>query len=462
MNMLGSIIGTCELDRITLANGLRLVFVGYHKLPLVHIHVMVKRGSAWDPSGKEGLADLTAEMITLGTTTRDSQQIAREMEQIGGRYSASAGQDASYLEVVGISDTFTTLMDITADILLHPSFPDQELRQAKERRIARLIQQRDEAEVIADELICQRLFAGTPYAHPPYGTIPSLSSLAGGDPLAFYSRNYHPGEVVILIIGDLPPEVVKENIEMQFVDWQTAGGGDEPPLEPSSPNGKRVILVDRPDLSQSQIRMGLVGIRRQDPNYIPFKVMNYIFGGGGFACRLMQRLRAEKGYTYGIASRFQAGRVRGPFVISTFTPTATTLPLIEEVIKVMEGFVAEGATTKELTEAKRFLVGSFPLRLETPPQVARELLHLELYDIPFDYLTGYRQMVEGVTLEQVNSLAATYLSPEALNLVVVGRGEELEKDLRNWGELEVVPYSEITNAHPPLSTSTQASTTTGS
>jgi zinc protease len=187
--------------------------------------------------------------------------------------------------------------------------------------------------------------------------------------------------------------------------------------------------------------------------------MNYIFGGGGFACRLMQRIRAEKGYTYGIASAFQAGRITGPFIISTFTPTATTVAVIEETLKVMKEFISEGALAQELEDAKRFFTGSFPLKLETPGQMAGELLQLELYDIPFDYLSSYRAAIEKVTLDKINSLASAYLVPEDLILVVVGRVEEFVEPLRNWGDVEIVEYSEITKGSFPSSTSKHASTT---
>jgi zinc protease len=173
----------------------------------------------------------------------------------------------------------------------------------------------------------------------------------------------------------------------------------------------------------------------------------------------MQRIRAERGYTYGISSAFQAGRSTGPFIISTFTPTATTVPAIEEIMKVMEEFVSEGARAQELEEAKRFLTGSFPLRLETPGQMAGELLQLELYDIPFDYLSSYTTAIGKVTLDEINNLASAYLLPEALILVVVGRVEEFLEPLRNWGDVEVIEYSEMAKGSFPPNTSTHASTT---
>jgi zinc protease len=451
-----------DIKKTRLDNGLTVMSVEYHKLPLAYITVMVKRGSEMDPEGKEGLADLTAEMVTLGTQKRDSQQLALEMERVGARYSASSGWDASSVEVVGLSEAFPTLMDVVGDMLLQPTFPEEEMRQSQQRRVSRLIQQRDQAEVVADEIIVQRLLEGTRYAHPTYGTLASLSGLSSGDPGSFYRRHYASEETVLLAIGDLAPEEITARAEDLLGGWKAGQKSEDQAPATARPTGKKIIAVNRPDLTQSQIRVGLLGIKRKDKDYIPFKVMNYIFGGGGFSSRLMQRIRAEKGYTYGITSAFQAGLIAGPFVISTFTPTATTVPAIAEILTVMEEFVTKGAHAQELKEAKQFLRGSYPLTLETLGQMTGEILKLELFDLPFDYLSSYPQAVGEVTLEEVNRLATTYLLPEALILVVIGRTEEFLERLGKWGEVELVEYSEMIQGSFPRNTSRHASTTRGS
>jgi zinc protease len=455
-------LNATDIKRVRLDNGFTLMGLEYHKLPLANITVMIKRGSERDPEGKEGLADLTAEMLTLGTKRRNSQEVAVEMEQLGAQYSANSGWNASFLEVFGLSQDFTLLMDLMSDMLLQPTFPQQEMQQSQQRRISRLIQQRDQSEVIANEIIVQHLLEHTPYAHPTYGTIPALGGLAEGDPRSFYHNHYAPQDTVLLVIGDLTFEEMHKGAEALFRTWKTERKVDEQLPSPMRPAGKKIIAVNKPDLTQSQIRVGLLGIKRKDKQYIPFKVMNYIFGGGGFSSRLMQRIRADKGYTYGINSSFQAGHIAGPFIISTFTPTTTTVPVIEEIVQVMEKFIAEGAQPQELEEAKNFFRGSFPLTLETPGQMAGELLKLELYDVPFDYLSSYPEAIAKVTLDEINSLAASYLLPENLITVVVGRTEDLVEPLRRWGEVEFIEYTELVNASSPSNTSMHASTTFGS
>jgi zinc protease len=451
-----------DIKRVRLDNGLTVMGLEYRKLPLAHITMMIKRGSERDPEGKEGLADLTAEMLTLGTKGRDSQQLALEMEQLGAQYSASSGWDASFLEVFGLSQDFAALMDLVGDMLLQPTFPQEEMQQSQQRRISRLIQQRDQAEVITNEIIVQRLLEHTPYAHPTYGTIPSLGGMAGEDPSSFYHHHYSPKDTVLLVIGDLTFEDMRKGAEALLGHWKAERKANEQLPSLTRPIGRKIIAVNRPDLTQSQIRVGLLGIQRKDEHYIPFKVMNYIFGGGGFSSRLMQRIRAEKGYTYGISSSFQAGHITGPFIISTFTPTATIVPVLKEIVTVMEEFITKGAHPQELEEAKNFFRGSFPLQLETPGQMAGELLKLELYDIPFDYLSSYPETIGQVTLDEVNSLASSYLLPEDFIIVVVGRAEGFVEPLRNWGEVELIEYTELVNAPFPSKTSKHASTTCGS
>jgi zinc protease len=363
---------------------------------------------------------------------------------------------------MGLSEAFPTLMDLLGDMLLQPTFPQEEMQQSQQRRISGLIQQRDQAEVIADEIIVQRLLEGTPYDHPTYGSIASLGGLSAEDPLSFYRRLYAPKDTMLLVIGDLPPEEIAHKAEDLLGSWKAEGESEEQPPALTRPTRRRIIAVNRPDLTQSQIRLGLLGIRRKDKDYIPFKVMNYIFGGGGFSSRLMQRIRAEKGYTYGITSSFQAGLIAGPFVTSTFTPTDTTVPVIEEILTVMKEFITEGAEAQELEAAKQFLKGSFPLKLETLGQMAGEILTLERYGIPIDYLSSYPEAIKEVTLEQVNTLAADYLLPEALTIVVVGRGDAFVERLRNLGEVEVIEYSEMIKGFSPPSTSTHTSTACGS
>jgi zinc protease len=450
-----------DIKRVRLDNGLTVMGLEYHKLPLAHITIMIKRGSERDPEGKEGLADLTAEMLTLGTKGRDSQQLALEMEQLGAQYSASSGWDASFVEVFGLSQDFSALMDLVSDMLLQPTFPQEEMLQSQQRRISRLIQQRDQAEVIANEIIVQRLLEHTPYAHPTYGTIASLEGMAGGDPRSFYHRHYFPQDTVLLVIGDLMFEEIRKGAEALLGNWKAERKAEEQPPSPTRPIGRKIIAVNRSDLTQSQIRVGLLGIQRKDEHYIPFKVMNYIFGGGGFSSRLMQRIRAEKGYTYGISSSFQAGHITGPFIISTFTPTATTVPVIEEIVMVMKEFITKGAHPQELEEAKNFFRGSFPLQLETPGQMAGEILKLDRYDISFDYLSSYPEAIGNITLAEINSLTS-YLLPEDFILVVVGRTEDFVKPLRNWGKVELVEYAELTKDCAPSNTSKHASTTWGS
>ena len=434
-------VGRKELD-----NGAVVLAIEYPKLPLLKVHLMVKRGAERDPQGQEGLADLTAEGITLGTEGRGSEEIASEVERLGAKLSASSRWDASFLTLAGLMEDAPRLIEILSDLTLHPTFPREEIGEALKRKISRLLQLRDEPEVVADEIINGIVMEGTPYAHPTYGTLRSLKALPLEAPSRFWKENYLPQETVLLLIGSRPKEELLSLGEEALGEWEGRSSSSADLPHPRPPGTRRVLLVDRPDLTQSQIRVGLIGIERSDERYLPFLIMNYIFGGGGFSSRLMMRVRASKGYTYGIRSTFQALRTPGPFLISTFSPTATTPQALEEILRVMEEMAREGVTEKELEEAKNYWRGSFPLQMETPAQVARRVLELELYGLPLEDLPLFPERVAGVRKEEVDELAAEFIRADRAQIVILGKAEEMEPSLRGLGEVEVRSFREVIDA----------------
>jgi zinc protease len=429
------------------ANGLIVMALEYHKLPLVHVSVMINRGAEGDPPGKEGLADLTAEGLLLGTTTMESEQISLHMEQLGARYSSSSGWDASYLEVFGMADDFLPLLQLVSDLLQHPVFSKEELRQAVERRISTITHELDQAEIVADQLIIKKVMDDTRYGHPIHGTLSSLRTLNVDNPASHYAEHYAPEHTCVLVIGDLDPDTVFDDVEAHLGQWDAISSVYPPPTAARPAGTTSILVVNRPDLSQSQIRLGMTGIKRNDSQYLPFTLMNYILGGGGFSSRLMQRIRAEKGFTYGIRSSFRAGRIPGPFMISTFTPTATTVPVVQEVLQVMRDFRDRGATAHELDEAQDFHVGNFPLRLETPAQLAHEILRLVLFDIPLEYLTSYRDRVRALSLEDVHRVTTACLHPDAQQIVVVGRADDFLAELHGLGTVRVIDYADVVSGN---------------
>ena len=431
-----------DLRRLELPSGATVLALPYRRLPLLHIVLMLKHGAEVDPRDKGGLSDLVAEALTLGTERKGAEELSLAVERLGASISASSGWDRSFLKVVGLAEDVEELLSLAGEVYLHPSFPPDEIAKALQRRMANLTKSRDEAERVADELIWCEMMAGTPYDHPSYGTMKSVKALSREDVVALYNRVYSPRDTVLLIVGPLAPEELLRQGEELLGDWSFPSPYKKFPNPPSL-RGRKILLVDKPDLTQSQIRIGFTGFERKAPCYLPFKVMNYILGGGGFSSRLMERVRSQKGFTYGIRSSIHPMKVPGPLIISTFTPTETTLQTFREILATLEDFLKGGVTDKELEEAKGYFCGNFPLRLETPGQVAREILELELYGLGLDELEFFTQRVQEVSVEDVLRVASEVLDLGAFRAIVLGRVKDLEGAFRDWGEVEIKSFADV-------------------
>jgi zinc protease len=422
-----------------LKSGLKVYVVQRPQLPLVSIHLVISCGAEADPPGKAGLAHLTAEMLTLGTQKRSASQLAADVDRLGATLSASSGWNSTSLHLFGLSEDFERLMDLLLEIYTQPAFSPEEFEQLKQRRLAALVQQKDESQIIADERFQEVLFRGSPYDHPVYGSLKSLPPLLCGESRDFYQRTLLPPGSLLVLVGDLEAEACFQWTEAHFpsaIQGAQGVGPEEPPLP--SLSGVQVFLVDRPDLTQSQIRLGHIGIAHAHPDYLAFEVMNYILGAGGFASRLMRRVRSELGYTYGIRGSLEPRKYSGPFTISTFTPTETTFPCVQEIFSVIRSFISQGATDQEREEAVNFLTGSYPMKFETLSQVAYRIIQAELHGLGLEYLAGYPDRVSAVSIEDLGRVARRHLHPEKMLIIVVGRVEKFRRKFEALGPVEMI------------------------
>jgi zinc protease len=426
------------LSSFLLRNGLKLYAVPLPDLPLVSIHLIVPCGAEADPVDQAGLADLSAEMLTLGTRKRTAFQLAAEMDGMGAILSAYAGWNVTSLQISGLSEDLERLQQLLLEIYAEPAHSAEEFEQLKKRRIGQLVQQKDESQIIADERFQQMLFQGTPYDHPTYGTLESLPKLTIEDVKEFYRRGFLAPESFLVFVGDL----LSVDRTSRWVEENFPSVSQKKPeirgFSPSSPQGIRTRIINRQDLTQSQVRLGHIGIPFAHPGYIPFEVMNYILGGGGFSSRLMQKIRSELGYTYGIHSFLEPRKFPGPFTISTFTPTDITFSCVQEIGLVLQSFLEQGATVQERDEAVNFFTGSYPRRFETLSQIAQRIIQAELHGVGVEYLSSYPQRVAGVSLEEVSRIAREHIHPQDLLAVIVGRAEIFRRAFESLGPVEVL------------------------
>lgn len=431
-----------EIYQSTLPGGMNLTGVEYDRVPWVSLTFMAKRGAETDPQGKAGAADWAAEFLTLGTTRRTQLELATDIESRGAALKAQGGWDAVMVTLEGLAEDFPELMATLAEIVQTPGFPEEEFPLLKERRRAELIHLLDEPREVASIRFLKLFFGGSPYGHPAQGDLESAAALELKDLQEFYRREFAPQAASLVVVGMVEAGRAAAEAARNFNAW-TGGGPPSPPYAaaPEKLCAPGIYLWDRPELTQSEIRLGHLGVPRSHPDFFALKLVNYVLGGGGFSSRLMTRIRSDLGLTYGIRSQFHFRRAPGPFAVSTFTPAANTAQVVKEIISVMSEVARAGVTPQELSEAQSYHVGHFPLGLETPQGLARQLLSMDLYDLGRDYLKKYCDQIRTVTLETAAQAAKIHLRPQSLVTLVMGPANLCATALQELGTVTFIAES---------------------
>ncbi len=404
--------------RIVLENGLTLLVSEKRSLPIVTVQVLIRAGSVLEPEEKAGLANLAAGLLTRGTKRRSALEISEAIEFVGGSLGSSGGIDSASISLTVLKKDLDLGLDLLADILLNPVFAEEEIRRKVNETLAAIRKKQEEPGVVAEEAFAALIFGDHPYGWPLEGTEESLRRITRKDLQAFHATYYRPERTIVAVVGDVGVEEIVARFRALFGDWQRGNAPD--PLLPSPPSLESLTVkkIDK-SLTQANIVLGHLGISRGNPDFYAVQVMNYILGSGGFASRLMANIRDEKGWAYDIRSHFMARLYPGPFIVSLQTKNETAQPAIEEILKEIRRIREELVTDQELADAKAYLIGSFPLRLDTNAEIASLLTAIEFYGLGLDYVERYPELIRGVTKEEVLQVARKYLDPEHLALVVV-------------------------------------------
>ncbi|HEX8503520.1 MAG TPA: insulinase family protein [Pyrinomonadaceae bacterium] len=420
------------VQRRKLSNGLEVLVVEHHEVPVVSLNLVMKMGAAGDPAGKAGLASLTADMLDEGTATRDALAISDQLARVGSGIQIGAGWDSTTAGLRTLTRHLDHALEIYADVVTNPAFPEKELQRLRQQRLAALRQQRDSPEAIAGLVFQKVLYGGAhPYGHPLAGDEASLQSLTVEDVRGFYESYLRPNNSALIVVGDVKPDAVVAKLEKAFAGWKAA---HVPAVDVSAAPVQRergaIYLVDRPGSVQSVIQIGQVGAPRSSPDYFPLFVMNRILGGASSA-RINLNLREDKGYTYGASSSFSFRRGAGPFTAAAPVQGFSTKESVMEFMKELRGIRGEmPVTAAELEGAKQSIVRGFPRGFETPDQIANGLELIVTYDLPDTYFNSYIERVQAVTLEDVNRVANRYLQPDRMAVVIVGDRAKIEQGLR--------------------------------
>jgi zinc protease len=426
-----------------LANGLTVVVVRQHEQPVVSLRLLVRAGAAQDPSDKPGLASLAATLLDQGTTTRSAQQIADSIDYIGGGLSTGAGTDLCFANVIVMKDSLDFAMDLLADVGRNPAFAAEELERQREQILSGLQVSYQDPDYVADLVVERLIFGFHPYGRPGNGTPESIASITREDLAAFHRTWFAPNNALLAIVGDVALEPAFAGAERVFGNWErkepTASTGGDPP-EPT----RRVIVIDRPNAVQTEIRVGQLAIQRNHPDFMPLNLAVKILGGEG-GNRLQGVLRSERGLTYGAAADMDSYLYAGAIVADTDTRTETTAEALRLMVDEFARLQREAVGQGELSSAQAYLSGNFPLTIETPDAIALQVLNALFYGLDLKELETYRERVNAVRPEDIQRIAKTYFRPARLSVVLVGDASKFAGELKTLGfdRIEQVPLDQL-------------------
>jgi zinc protease len=427
----------------TLSNGMQVVTVLQHEQPAVSMRLLVRAGAAQDPDGKTGIASLAAMLLDQGTTTRSAEQIADQIDTIGGALGTGSGSDLTFVNAIAMKDSFGPVMDLLADVVRNPAFATEEIDRQKQQVVSSLQVNAEDPDYVASVLFDRLVYGFHPYGLPSSGTPETLGRITRDDLQAFHRRYFVPNNMILAIVGDVTNDEAFATAERVFGKWPR---GDVPAAKPAEPppSTRRVIVVDKPDAVQTEIRVGMLAIPRKHADYLAWDLAVKILGGEG-ANRLHNVLRSERGLTYGASADTEARKQAGDFVAETDTRTETTGEVLRLMVDEFSRLQRERPFERELAGAQAYLAGSFPLTIETPNDIATEVLNVLFYELPVEEIGTFPQRVQAVTPDDILRVARQYVRPDRLSIVLVGNAAGFVQQLRSVGftQFEVIPIEQL-------------------
>ncbi|HLM23884.1 MAG TPA: pitrilysin family protein [Pyrinomonadaceae bacterium] len=416
----------------TLSNGLTLVVVEDSRLPLVSYRLAFRIGGAFDPPTLPGLIDLLSGLLPEGTQSKTSKEIADEVARMGASISAGASSDYTIVAASALAQFNDPILDLLAEVALEPSFPENEVELAKQNTKESLRQQRAQPSFLASEMVARVMFGDHPYSIVA-PTPESIDRFSREEFVKFHRARLVPNNAVFVVVGDVRYDEIAGRVESLFSTWER---GEELVANfpaPPARTKRTAYLVDRHGSAQSNIVIANSGITRTNPDYFPMLLMHTVLGATA-SSRLFMNLREEKGYTYGAYSNLDARRSAGTFRATAEVRTQVTGDSLKEFFYELERIGNEPVSAKEIADAKSYLTGVFPIRLETQEGLTDQLVQIKMLNLPNDYLQHYRDRVQAVTVDEIQRVARKYVKPDEAALVVVGDGASVLEQIRPYCE----------------------------
>jgi zinc protease len=423
-----------EMD---LSNGVHLIFLEDHRTPQVNFQMIIDgAGGYYDPVNIPGLGSFTASLMREGTATKTSEQISEQLDRLAAGVNVGAGISTPFATVGGngLVVNIDTVLSLMADVLMNPSFPQVEIDRYKTRTRAGLMQNRAQPGFLAQERLSKVVFGDHPQARVA-ATPEAIDALTRDALVEFHKTHYVPDRAVLAVTGDMTPDQVRQKAEAAFGGWKKSGTSIAVQAAPAPLSGPSLSLVARPKSVQTSLRVGTQSIERGDPDYVALTVANRILGGP-FG-RLFEHLREQKGYTYGANSGFSASRIRGAWTASTDVRSEVTDPALTDLLAEIKQMREVPVPAKDLDNAKKAIVGSFALLLESPGAILSNYIDRYMYKLPVDYWDTYATKIEAVTPADIQRVARVYWAPDRLQIVAVGDQAVVEPALKKLGEVKI-------------------------
>jgi zinc protease len=437
---LAPVVRPGALTRAELDNGLKIMVLEDHRIPLVSVSLSVRRGAgAVDPE-LAGLAAFTSELMNRGAGDWDALALAQQVDDIGANLSVSADWDSMDVTVSGLSRDMDRLLEILDAVARRPRFDPAEAEKTLGEQLAGLEAAKDSPGTLVQWKAMATLYAGHRYGLPRSGTPETVARLNADVARALHESYFVPNNAVLWVSGDVEAGAFINRMRKQLAGWEARDVPNPTPATPNpTPGSRRIVIADEPDLVQARILITHEGISRTDERRIAAGLMNDTLGGSGFSSRMMKTLRSNEGLTYGVGSGFGMRREPGPFIVSTFTRVPEVRRAVDILLAELEGIRGgDPQTADELAKAKSYNVGQFGLGLETSAAVLGALVDLDMHSLPEDSLDTYRARVNAVTLEEVDGVARALLHPDRAAIVLLGPAADLAPQFEGLGEIEIV------------------------
>jgi zinc protease len=439
------------IQQFTLGNGMRVLLMEKRDLPLVQVNLILDAGAVFDPSGREGLASLTAAMLDEGAAGMTSLEIADAFEMMGARFGIGAGTHSASMSLRAPTARMPDALRLAADVIRRPEFPQHELDRLRVERLTALVRSHDDPGSIAGTLLDETLFGREhPYGRSGFGTDATLRDISTADMRAFHERFYRPSNATAVMVGDIDTATARRLLEAAFGDWPQAATPTAAVPQAQQVRGRVIYVVDTPGSAQSVVRLGRIGAPRSTTDYYALEVMNVVLGGS-FTSRLNQNLREDKGYSYGASSGFSFMPTAGPWSATAAVQTQSTGPAIGEFMNELRG-MHQPISEDEVARARNFLAMRYPASFQSVSGLAGRLADMVQYDLPADYFNRYLDNVLAVTRADVERVAREYIDPDNVAIFVVGDRAVIEEQVRrlDLGEVRFLSVVDVLGPVPAL------------